>query len=211
MRVPYVRFTSFLEPRTADRLLDDIIDSQLDFRGRGLQPDGQPTFRRLNRPLLRCSELEDRVGALLPVFERRLAIEVQDAEIELIGQAYNDGGSFGRHNDAAAGGPNWRRCLSGIYYLHRRPRRFAGGDLAIYNRWGRAHLVTPEHNSAVFFGRHLDHEVLPVACPSGTFADSRFAVNIWISAADRRPIAPTQSAYAAQSDTARPHTSMPVP
>jgi hypothetical protein len=40
--------------------------------------------------------------------------------------------------------------------------------------------VEPEHNSAVFFPSHLNHEVLPVTCRSKAFEDSRFAINVWI-------------------------------
>ncbi len=43
------------------------------------------------------------------------------------------------------------------------------------------YVAEPDHNSALFFARDLLHEVLPVTCESGAFADSRFAVNVWIS------------------------------
>ena len=101
-------------------------------------------------------------------------------QLELLGQAYNEGGSFGKHSDADAGGPNWQRRLSGVYYVHREPRNFTGGALAIYQRRTR-YVVEPDHNSALFFPRDLVHEVLPVRCNSGAFEDSRFAVNVWIS------------------------------
>jgi Rps23 Pro-64 3,4-dihydroxylase Tpa1-like proline 4-hydroxylase len=41
------------------------------------------------------------------------------------------------------------------------------------------HDVEPLHNSLVVFPAWLPHEVLKVSCPSGRFADSRFAINCW--------------------------------
>jgi Rps23 Pro-64 3,4-dihydroxylase Tpa1-like proline 4-hydroxylase len=35
-------------------------------------------------------------------------------------------------------------------------------------------------NQIVFFPSETLHEVLPVECPSGEFADSRFTVNGWL-------------------------------
>ena len=80
-----------------------------------------------------------------------------------------------------AGGPNWQRRLSGIYYIHAHPKKFNGGHLAVYDRYGQMYIVEPDHNSAVFFSRDVPHEVLPVRCDSHAFEDSRFAVNVWIS------------------------------
>ena len=113
--------------------------------------------------------------------ERLFALDLSEPEVELRAQAYNDGSVFGLHSDAAAGGPNWKRRVSGVYYLHGRPRRFSGGDLAILDKRGRRHLVAADHNSIVIFERDAPHEVLPVSCPSKRFEDSRFGINVWIS------------------------------
>ncbi len=178
---PHCRIRSFLSPRVADLLLHDMIDRRSQFRSRGISRSGGPVFYRMTSPLSLIPEFVDRFEAVAPVLERRFETDLRRPRLELVGQAYNDGGSFGKHRDADAGGPNWQRRLSGIYYLHRRPRKFTGGSLAIYDRRGYAHLVEPDHNCAVFFPRDALHEVLPVFCASRAFEDSRFAINVWIS------------------------------
>jgi SM-20-related protein len=179
--VPYLRITDFLSGAGAELMLCELIHRCAEFRARGYNAAAGPTFYRMTTPLppspefLRCFE------RTAPILERRFGIDLEAPQIELLGQAYNDGGSFAKHSDAAAGGPNWQRRLSGIYYVHRQPKKFDGGGLAVYDRRGKMYVVEPDHNSALFFSRDLVHEVLPVACSSRAFEDSRFAVNVWIS------------------------------
>ena len=159
----------------AERVLSQILDRQGDF----CPLTGDRNFLRLPRPLDLLPEFSDRIWSVLPQIQGIFGIDLADPQIELYVHAYNDGTRFARHSDAHGGG-NWRRRISCVYYLHRRPRAFEGGDLLVYDGRGRAHPVAPEHNSAVFFPSDLLHEVLPVTCPSRAFADSRFAINIWI-------------------------------
>lgn len=161
--------------------LRDMLERRDDFRARGTNAAGHPAFYRMKAPLPPSDEFLRRFEDLVPVLQDRFGTDLRKPQIELVAQAYNDGSAFGKHSDADAGGPNWQRRLSGIYYLHAQPRRFDGGSLALYDRRGRAHMVEPEHNSAVFFPRDLLHEVLPVTCASKAFEDSRFAINVWIS------------------------------
>jgi len=108
-------------------------------------------------------------------------------ELELV--AHNDGAFFIRHIDTLTG-PGWAkdgaRLLSAICYLHHQPKAFTGGCLRLFPfRPGGDgdHLdLEPEHNTLVVFPSWAPHEVLPIACPSQQFADSRFAVNIWLHA-----------------------------
>jgi Rps23 Pro-64 3,4-dihydroxylase Tpa1-like proline 4-hydroxylase len=90
------------------------------------------------------------------------------------------------HND---NGENLARALSCVYYLHREPRGFSGGVLRLYdgieeNGARRAAdtftAVEPRHNRMVVFPSEEFHEVMPVRCPSGDFADYRFAVTTWL-------------------------------
>ncbi|MEV6734530.1 2OG-Fe(II) oxygenase [Streptomyces sp. NPDC051364] len=82
------------------------------------------------------------------------------------------------------------RLISFIYYLHRSPRPFTGGQLRVYDT-----LATPEavhaaasfrdiervHNSIIFFpSAGVFHEVLPVTCPSRRPEDGRISCNGWI-------------------------------
>jgi SM-20-related protein len=178
---PYYRVEALLPQRAADLLFRELLERKDEFRARNIRSCGAPAFYRMSAPLLLSSEFLGRFTELVPALQRRFGTDLGEPEVELLAQAYNDGASFGKHSDADAGGPNWRRRLSGVYYLHAQPRRFDGGRLALYDRRGHPHLVEPQHNSAVFFPRDLFHEVLPVTCASKAFEDSRFAINVWIS------------------------------
>ena len=62
----------------------------------------------------------------------------------------------------------------------RQPCGFSGGTLRIYPLTGAGHIdIAPVHNSLLVFPSFVQHEVMPVACPSRHFMDSRFAVNCW--------------------------------
>jgi Rps23 Pro-64 3,4-dihydroxylase Tpa1-like proline 4-hydroxylase len=172
---PYERRSDFLPGDTARAILASILAREQEFR----PLTGDRNFLRLPEPLLLLPGFSERLLAVLPEIGGLLGIDLARPEIELWVHAYNDGTRFGRHSDAHGGG-NWRRRISCVYWVHRRPRGFEGGDLVVHDRRGRAHAVAPEHNSAVFFPSHLLHEVRPVVCRSRAFADSRFAINVWI-------------------------------
>jgi SM-20-related protein len=104
-----------------------------------------------------------------------------DMEVSMV--AYGDGGHYARHIDtgfgAAAGGPP--REVTFVGYFFREPRQFTGGALRLYDFRGREHVdIDPVCGLVTAFPSWLPHEVLPVACPTGDFADNRFAVNIWV-------------------------------
>jgi hypothetical protein len=179
--VPYYRVDDFVPRAVADGMLATLIRKRDGFRRRGRQEEGGGTFFRLAAPFAADPVFWRNLYAVLMDVERTLALDLNEPDVELCAQAYNDGSAFGLHADATAGGPNWQRRVSGLYYLHGTPKTFSGGDLAIYDGNGRRHLVPPDHNSIVFFPRTSPHEVLPVVCPSQQFEDSRFALNIWVS------------------------------
>ncbi len=98
-----------------------------------------------------------------------------DAEIS----ANNHGDFFGPHRDVDASNPT--REISYVYYFHREPRAFSGGELLIYEPDSWKHdVIVPAQNTLVFFRAEAVHEVSAVDCPSRAFADSRFALNGWI-------------------------------
>lgn len=112
--------------------------------------------------------------------------KVERVELEFV--AHNDGAFFKRHIDTETGS-NWAeggmRVLSGVYYVHRRPKAFSSGRLRLFSFDDRDNSfidVEPEHNTLVLFPSWAAHEVLPVSCPSREFADSRFAINVWLRA-----------------------------
>jgi SM-20-related protein len=103
-------------------------------------------------------------------------------QIEMV--AHGDGAFYRPHTDTYAGDeytPGGRRRMTMVYYLHRRPRRFTGGRLRIFDLGGEQSIeIEPTHDSLLVFPSSARHEVETISCPDGTFADGRFAVNIWL-------------------------------
>ena len=119
--------------------------------------------------------------------------DLESHEIELNLTAHRDGDFFRVHMD---GDPvDSDRRLSYVYYFHRQPRRFSGGDLLLYDtnrqkngfRPGVFTRIEPLHNSIVFFPSDCYHEITPVS-GAQDFADARFTVNGWfLKEADASP------------------------
>jgi Rps23 Pro-64 3,4-dihydroxylase Tpa1-like proline 4-hydroxylase len=101
--------------------------------------------------------------------------------------ASNDGDFFRWHCDDGQGEIATRE-ITFVYFLHREPKPFRGGELRIYdsrNEQGVTvptadyRVVVPRQNQIVFFPSALAHEITPIECPSKAFVDSRFTVNGW--------------------------------
>jgi len=130
----------------------------------------------------------DRLLTFLPHVLLRLshpAFPVSQMEIQLT--ATNNGEYFRAHTDNDHGQVAGR-ALTFVYFFHREPRGFDGGALRIYDtannngtatRAGPYRDIYPEQNQVIFFNSSCLHEIVPVRCPSGDFADSRFTVNGW--------------------------------
>ncbi|AGY59015.1 2OG-Fe(II) oxygenase [Gloeobacter kilaueensis] len=109
------------------------------------------------------------------------------AEVEPQMTASNDGDFFGKHTDSTHELSRTRE-ITFIYFFHREPVAFTGGELRIYDTSfengcsGASSFkgIIPQQNQIVFFPGRLVHEILPVHCPSKAFADSRFTINGWL-------------------------------
>lgn len=106
------------------------------------------------------------------------------SEVEVQLTATSNGGFFRRHSDNGADSLHGRR-ITFVYFFHREPKPFVGGEFCIYGRntgngRGRCAKVTPAQNQMLFFISDYVHEVLPVQCVSNNLSDGRFTVNGWI-------------------------------
>ena len=134
----------------------------------------------------------ERVLACYPWVMARLheePFEVRDIELQVTSSG--DGEWFRAHRDSGHGAVA-SRTLTFVYYCHREPRMFSGGELRMFGAvpedgdaddpqvQAAAVLITPPQNSVVFFPSHYLHEVMPVSCPSRRFDDSRLTVNGWL-------------------------------
>jgi SM-20-related protein len=140
-------------------------------------------------------DLEQRVRAQLPALVEGLGLprfEVADLETEFV--AHGHGAFFARHIDTVIGSPAGRRprMISTVYYFHRQPRSFSGGELRLYEPVPgstAAITVLPEHDTLVAFPAFVPHEVLPVTCAPDDFMASRFSFNAWFRrAATVKPV-----------------------
>jgi SM-20-related protein len=130
-----------------------------------------------------------RIKAVLPRAFQKLGMD--DCPItrtELQVTASNDGDFFRMHADNAHE-EIASRYLTFVYFFHREPKQFEGGELRIhdarleagrYVSAGTYQTIVPQQNQIVFFPCELMHEITPVECPSRAFADSRFTLNGWL-------------------------------
>ncbi|MCA1196390.1 2OG-Fe(II) oxygenase [Sphingomonas sp. R647] len=189
--LPHLRVSSFLDPEMHAALLDWTLSNAARF------VPAQLAGGMVN-PAARSALVLRDLGPLATPLDARMRAETsgwtaslratrfETSEVELELAAHNEGAHFTLHTDtyASADAARGDRMLSAVYYFHRQPKGFDGGALRLH-RLGAApgdagEDITPDDNSLVVFPSWGPHEVMPVSCASGAFADSRFAVNCWI-------------------------------
>jgi len=131
----------------------------------------------------------DRLLACLPrILEKWGRDPFPISRVETQTTASNHGDFFHCHIDNGAEAVATRE-ITFVYFFHREPKQFSGGELRIYDSrrendnyvpTANYRTIVPEQNQLVLFASGLSHEITPVECPSGAFADSRFTINGWI-------------------------------
>jgi Rps23 Pro-64 3,4-dihydroxylase Tpa1-like proline 4-hydroxylase len=188
----------FLSPQELEQLTRFTLAHEGDFRASEVvspTADGGVVNyeHRRSRVLMDLAEHQDlmldRIKAVLPQVLDRLGMEeFSIAEVEAQVTASNDGDFFCFHSDNASDRVA-SRTLTFVYFFHREPRQFEGGELRIhdarlqddaYGSEGSYQAIVPQQNQIVFFPCELLHEITPVNCSSRLFADSRFTLNGWL-------------------------------
>lgn len=133
--------------------------------------------------------ITDRLRTCLPRVLQRWGREpFPISRIETQITASNHGDYFHCHSDNGIEEVSDRE-ITFVYFFHREPKQFSGGELRIYDSrrendnyvpTANYRTIVPEQNQVVLFASGLSHEITPVECPSGEFADSRFTVNGWL-------------------------------
>lgn len=140
---------------------------------------------------LQASWTSARASMRVPEFEPILS--------EATALLYGDGDFFRVHRDT---GPNNTRRVTFVYTMHGMPRRFAGGDLLLYDTffwpdqknlpswipryaetWTR---LAPEDNRLVFFPSEFYHEVTEVLGAGDDPMYARVAINGWLDTTPER-------------------------
>lgn len=192
---PHYRIAGLMGSAMVERLLELAFTREAEFVptrvGNGTAGVVNPAIR--SSLLLRDfgelhHELQARFTAVLDEAIRMLRLSsicLHRLELELV--AHNEGAFYGEHIDTFTAQPDARsdRALTGVYYFHRQPKAFSGGDLRLHaiapaaDGERRFTDIPPDLDMFVLFPSWVPHEVRKVSCPSGAFADSRFALNCW--------------------------------
>lgn len=187
----FIQIYNFLSLEERSNLLNYVLDRENQFVATTTST-GAIDYRR-SKILYSFEEYEnwmiEKIRPIIPALIKAWNLQpfsISQIEIQLT--AHNDQNYYKIHNDngseAAA-----NRIISYVYYFHREPKNFSGGVLRLYDLSLENNLyihansyqdIEPANNSIVFFPSHFLHEVLPVACRSRHFADSRFTLNGWI-------------------------------
>jgi SM-20-related protein len=197
VRAQCVVLDEFLAPQELDELIDYALQHEAEFQNSAVvSPSGDPGTidynHRRSRVLMDLGKHEqvilERIRGVLPQVLNQLGVEeFPVAHVEAQITASNDGDFFGAHSDDSQETIASRR-ITFVYFFHREPRQFKGGELRLHDsQGGDRHVsagsyqtIMPQPNQIVFFQCSLLHEITPVECPSRAFADSRFTLNGWL-------------------------------
>jgi len=100
-------------------------------------------------------------------------------EIELGMTAHNDGDYYLWHQDTYNQEVR-PRVISFVYYFHKLPKPYSGGELAIYPKNLSPEVIVPQNNMMVFFRSGDLHEVRKIVNPGAAFENCRFSVHGFI-------------------------------
>jgi Rps23 Pro-64 3,4-dihydroxylase Tpa1-like proline 4-hydroxylase len=188
----------FLAPQELERLTQFTLEHEADFQtSEVVSPEiegGVINYEhRRSHVLMDLDQQEElilgRIRSVLPEVLRKLGMEkFSIAGVETQITASNDGDFFRFHSDNGSERVS-SRYLTFVYFFQREPIQFEGGELRIHDAHlengayiseGSYQRIVPRQNQIVFFPCELLHEITPVKCPSGLFADSRFTLNGWL-------------------------------
>jgi Rps23 Pro-64 3,4-dihydroxylase Tpa1-like proline 4-hydroxylase len=104
-------------------------------------------------------------------------------------RAYADSHFFKAHIDTQPGTSIANRVYNFVYFFHRVPKPYTGGELLLFDTdpeamtfvSSRFTRVIPEDNAIILFPCAFYHSVLPVKCSTREFTDSRFVINGHVS------------------------------
>ena len=212
---PFVHIENFLPRAEHEHMCAIALSLAADFAGGRVGP---PEDRRIDESHRRGLAVDhvasDRFGttlvprclALLPSIRRRLRLNPRTADraVGVSLAAYPHGGFAGPHCDTGPR-PYPRLQLHCVYFFHRDPRAFSGGDLLLYDtdvetgdydRFAFSRIV-PASNSLLVLPTSCYHEVTQVTSRSTALADARLSATVLLRGREPRrapPPSPPESA-----------------
>lgn len=193
-RAQCVVLDEFLAPQELDDLVRYALKEESEFQNSEVvSPNGEAGMinysHRRSRVLLELGKHQDvmleRVRRVLPgVLDRFGLEEFPITRVEAQITASNDGDFFRAHSDDAHETVASRH-ITFVYFFHRDPCQFEGGELLLHDARGSSKAgsyqkIVPQQNQIVFFPCSVLHEINPIQCASRAFADSRFTLNGWL-------------------------------
>lgn len=187
--VPFVRIHDFLNAERLERVWRVVNDPAGGLREAQVVHDGSGQVDPATRQAKLLAGAAPLREWFLPLIETTIAGENILPRIgltpfavvrrELQVSTHGAGGFFRIHRDA--GPKNPLRHVTYIYYFHREPRRFSGGDLLLFDQTEMGERsdataltrIAPVHNSIVFFPSDRLHAVTRVAMDSDDPMDAR--------------------------------------
>jgi predicted 2-oxoglutarate/Fe(II)-dependent dioxygenase YbiX len=194
--VPFVRRKNALPDAAVSALWDHLESNRGEFHAsRVFDKAGQQSTNLEKRHSLRLDADARLSEIVLPHVVALLADDsnwtrlrmrrFHPTNVSMEAAVHLDGGKFTAHRDCGKPVPD--RRLSFIFYLHREPRKFTGGDLLLYDETGAFpgfSRIDPQHNSAILFPCSALHEVTPVQATPGDLLDGRITVHGWLHCGD---------------------------
>ena len=191
MEAKFIKFLNFLSPQEHQNMVEWVLKHEQKFE-LSKSSSSQDNYRR-SLVMLLTPEAEiliaQRITPVVHLAMEKLSVSGLNLDkIEAQITAHNDGNYYKTHNDNGMP-PLDQRELTYVYYFYREPKAFSGGELVLYDEKKEGDrslkadsfkLIEPTNNSIIFFHSRHWHQVLPVSCPSGSFADSRFTINGWV-------------------------------
>ncbi|MDY6805533.1 MAG: 2OG-Fe(II) oxygenase [Cyanobacteriota bacterium] len=190
-KAKFIKFLNFLTPQEHRNMLEWVRKYESAFESS--KSSSKNEDRRRSLVMLVTAEAEDLIAQRITPIVRFAAQKLSCSnlnldKIEAQVTAHNDGNYYKLHNDNGMP-PLDKRELTYVYYFNREPKAFSGGELLLYDekiegdrslKADSFQLIEPTNNSIIFFYSRYWHQVLPVNCQNGNFADSRFTINGWI-------------------------------
>jgi len=189
--VPFVIIPDFLQPEEHQRLLDFTLDHErLYVKAKtGINaPSYNPALRNnlygSKTPTEIKKQFRSLISGVLPDLLRKLRIPPFEVDKISVMLTATLGGQYYRNHIDKKNSQPPHRVLNCVYYYHKEPKAFSGGDLLMHdtnlkdlqtpgNRFTR---LSPQNNCMAVFPADYYHEISEVVGDPDDFSSARFAV-----------------------------------
>ena len=191
---PFVYIENFLSDSEQEQIWNLVNINQTQFKHSQLGDENTDTEYRKSHVLSQkelkpiTSWFSEKLDTILPSIFERLQMEpfnVNQKEIQLT--VHKNKAFYKVHTDSADEDYYKNRHLTFVYYFHKLPKLFEGGEILLFdtdtinNSYTTQHTkITPSNNSIIFFPSNYYHQVTPVHLKSNKLKNGRFTINGWV-------------------------------